>query len=64
MAQVYATPRPDSRRERRFRPKIAQGLQALGWAVGRNVQIESRFDAADAEHIRNAGDRNFPCIES
>jgi putative ABC transport system substrate-binding protein len=33
---------------------LLQGLQNLGWVVGRNVQIESRFGAADAEHIRSA----------
>ena len=29
-----------------------QGLQEWGWAVGRNVQIEYRWAAGDAERIR------------
>jgi putative tryptophan/tyrosine transport system substrate-binding protein len=29
-----------------------QGLQELGWAVGRNVRIDYRFAAGDAGHIR------------
>ena len=29
-----------------------QGLQELGWSVGRNVQIETRWAAGDADHIR------------
>jgi putative tryptophan/tyrosine transport system substrate-binding protein len=29
-----------------------QGLQQLGWTVGRNVQIDYRFAAGDAERIR------------
>jgi len=31
-----------------------QGLQELGWVVGRNVQIEARFNLLDAEHVRSA----------
>jgi putative tryptophan/tyrosine transport system substrate-binding protein len=54
----------DEPESRAWMAGFLQGLQELGWAVGRNVQIESRFGAADAEHIRTAGDRNFPCIES
>jgi putative tryptophan/tyrosine transport system substrate-binding protein len=30
-----------------------QGLQQLGWNDGRNVKIETRWSAADAERIRN-----------
>jgi len=29
-----------------------QGLQQLGWTIGRNVQIDYRFAAGDAERIR------------
>jgi putative tryptophan/tyrosine transport system substrate-binding protein len=29
-----------------------QGLQEWGWTVGRNVQIDYRFGAGDAERIR------------
>ena len=29
-----------------------QGLQQLGWADGRNVQIDSRWGAANADDIR------------
>jgi putative ABC transport system substrate-binding protein len=29
-----------------------QGLQQLGWTVGRNVQIDYRWGAADTERIR------------
>jgi putative ABC transport system substrate-binding protein len=32
---------------------FAQGLQELGWIVGRNVRIDTRFGAADAERSRN-----------
>jgi len=31
---------------------FAQGLQELGWTIGRNVQIDTRWAAADAERIR------------
>jgi putative ABC transport system substrate-binding protein len=31
---------------------FAQGLQALGWSVGRNVQIEARWAAGDANRYR------------
>jgi putative ABC transport system substrate-binding protein len=29
-----------------------QGLQQLGWTVGRNLQIDTRWAAADAERFR------------
>jgi putative ABC transport system substrate-binding protein len=29
-----------------------QGLQQLGWAIGQNVRIDSRWPAGDAEHFR------------
>ena len=29
-----------------------QGLQQLGWTEGRNVQIDYRWGAGDAEHLR------------
>jgi len=32
---------------------FAQGLQQSGWTVGRNVQIDTRWAAADADRIRN-----------
>jgi putative ABC transport system substrate-binding protein len=31
---------------------FAQGLQELGWSVGRNVQVEYRWGAGDADRIR------------
>src|SRR6516225_9091305 len=31
---------------------LKQGLQELGWTDGRNIQIETRFGAADAARIR------------
>jgi len=31
---------------------FAQGLQQLGWAVGRNVRIETRWGAGDADRYR------------
>jgi putative tryptophan/tyrosine transport system substrate-binding protein len=31
---------------------LKQGLQELGWADGRNIQIEIRFSGADAGRIR------------
>src|SRR5262245_51171543 len=31
---------------------LKQGLQELGWADGRNIQIETRFGGADADRIR------------
>ena len=30
-----------------------QGLQALGWAVGRNLRIDARWAAADPDRIRS-----------
>src|SRR6266849_1696372 len=31
---------------------LAQGLQELGWTVGRNVRIDTRWGAGDAERYR------------
>ena len=31
---------------------LLRGLQEFGWAVGRNVQIDTRWAAADAERFR------------
>src|SRR5215470_3792337 len=31
---------------------FAQGLQELGWTVGRNLQIDTRWAAADADLFR------------
>jgi len=31
---------------------LAQGLQQLGWTVGRNVQIDYRWGAGNADYIR------------
>ena len=31
---------------------FAQGLQELGWTMGRNVWIDYRFGAGDADRIR------------
>src|SRR5262245_50745869 len=33
---------------------FGQGLQQLGWTVGRNVRIETRWAAGDPERIRLA----------
>src|SRR5262245_45215657 len=30
-----------------------QGLQQFGWSVGRNLQIDTRWAAGDADRIRN-----------
>jgi putative ABC transport system substrate-binding protein len=32
---------------------FAQGLALLGWTIGRNVQIDTRWAAADADRIRS-----------
>src|SRR5262249_36029366 len=34
---------------------FAQGLQQLGWTIGRNVRIDYRWAAGDAERIRRYG---------
>src|SRR3974390_1740951 len=34
---------------------LRQGLQKLGWVVGRNVQIDFRWGLGDADWIRSAG---------
>ena len=31
---------------------LAQGLQQLGWTIGRNVRIDYRWGAVDADHSR------------
>jgi putative ABC transport system substrate-binding protein len=31
---------------------LAQGLQQLGWVIGRNVRIETRWSAGNADDIR------------
>src|SRR5262249_57727786 len=31
---------------------LAQGLQQLGWTIGRNVRIETRWSAGNADDIR------------
>jgi putative ABC transport system substrate-binding protein len=33
---------------------LAQGLQESGWTIGRNVQIDTRWGAGDAERYRFA----------
>jgi putative ABC transport system substrate-binding protein len=33
-----------------------QGLQELGWTIGRNVQIEQRWDMAEADFRKNAAE--------
>src|SRR5258705_9894470 len=33
---------------------FAQGLQDLGWTIGRNVQIDYRWGALDAENARTS----------
>jgi putative tryptophan/tyrosine transport system substrate-binding protein len=33
---------------------LQQGLAKLGWAVGRNIRIDYRWDAAEAERVRAA----------
>ena len=31
---------------------FAQGLQELGWVIGRNLRVEYRWSAGDADRIR------------
>jgi hypothetical protein len=33
---------------------FGQGLQQLGWTVGRNLQIDYRWSVGDAERIRKS----------
>ena len=33
---------------------FAQGLQQLGWAIGRNVRIDTRWAAGDPERVRSS----------
>jgi putative tryptophan/tyrosine transport system substrate-binding protein len=33
---------------------LAQGLERLGWTIGRNIRIETRWTAGDPERIRGA----------
>ena len=35
---------------------FAQTLQELGWAVGRNLQIDYRFAGGDADRVRHESD--------
>jgi len=35
-----------------FATAFVQGLQELGWAVGRNVRVDCRWDASDADRAR------------
>lgn len=44
-------PESDPESQKRIRA-FRQGLQELGWAVGRNVQIEARWSAGDANRTR------------
>jgi hypothetical protein len=38
---------------------LQQGLQQLGWVVGRNVQIDFQWGFGDADWIRSAGEDNM-----
>ena len=38
-----------------FRAAFEQGLQELSWTVGRNIQIDYRFGAADDDLFRKYG---------
>jgi hypothetical protein len=41
-----------ARRSAQFIPAFIEGLRQLGWTVGRNVEIDIRWDAADAVRSR------------
>ena len=47
---------------------FVQGLQQLGWTVGRNLRIDYRWTAGDAERIRKSGggmwSRSHPTLSS
>jgi len=42
----------DDPREQARRMAFGQGLQELGWTIGRNVRIDNRWSAGDPESIR------------
>ena len=48
---LHAVPADDPQSQRRM-TALVQGLQQLGWTDGRNVLIETRWGAGDAERLR------------
>src|SRR5262245_48928243 len=43
---------------------FAQALAELGWTVGRNVRIETRWSASDGDRIRKFADRKSTRLNS
>ena len=51
IGHAMATPLASVMKSRRLMA-FAQGLQELGWTIGRNVRIDTRWGAGDAERYR------------
>src|SRR5215813_13803645 len=49
---VLSNPGPDDAEMQSRTAAFAQGLQELGWTVGRNLQIDYRWSNGDAERLR------------
>src|SRR5262249_33665446 len=49
---VLSNPGPDDARSQSGTAAFGQGLQELGWTVGRNLQIDYRWSNGDAERLR------------
>ena len=49
---VLSNPGPDDAEMQSRIATLVQGLQQLGWTVGRNLQIDYRWSHGDAERLR------------